>query len=64
MRPGLPLDAEWSEMARKQLKGADPAEKLTWRTPEVYRIYTMGARLRMLQHGNNVYMLLDTVCVQ
>ena len=59
-RPGLPLDAEWSEMARKQLKGADPAEKLTWQTPEVHRLYTMGASLRMLKH---VYMLLDTVCV-
>ena len=32
---GLPLDPEWAEMAKKQLKGADPQEKLTWRTPEV-----------------------------
>ena len=35
-RQGLPLDPEWNEMAKKQLKGADPAERLTWRTPEVY----------------------------
>ena len=34
-RQGQPLDPEWTEMAKKQLKGADPAEKLTWRTPEV-----------------------------
>ncbi|CAI8032598.1 Methylmalonyl-CoA mutase, mitochondrial, partial [Geodia barretti] len=31
---GLPLDPEWVEMAKKQLKGADPAKRLTWRTPE------------------------------
>ena len=31
----VPLDPTWVEMARKQLKGADPAEKLTWRTAEV-----------------------------
>ena len=30
-----PLDPEWAEMAKKQLKGADPEEKLTWQTPEV-----------------------------
>ena len=37
-RPGtqkVPLDPEWVEIARKQLKGADPEGKLTWRTPEV-----------------------------
>ena len=36
---GLPLDPEWAEMAKKQLKGADPQEKLTWRTPEVCSYY-------------------------
>lgn len=30
----VPLHPEWSELARAQLKGADPAEKLTWHTPE------------------------------
>lgn len=29
-----PLHPEWSELAKKQLKGADPEEKLTWVTPE------------------------------
>jgi len=29
------LHPEWVELARKQLKGADPATKLTWHTPEV-----------------------------
>ena len=29
------LHPEWVELAKKQLKGADPAKKLTWRTPEV-----------------------------
>ena len=32
---GLLLDSEWAEMAKKHLKGADPTERLTWRTPEV-----------------------------
>ena len=44
---GLPLDAEWAELARKQLKGADPAEKLAWRTPEVGVWPAMGG----LVHG-------------
>ena len=35
---GLPLDPEWVEMAKKQLKGADPAKRLTWRTPEVWHV--------------------------
>ena len=34
-KSSAPLDPEWVEMAKKQLKGADPQEKLTWRTPEV-----------------------------
>lgn len=29
-----PLHPEWEQLAKKQLKGADPAEKLTWHTPE------------------------------
>ncbi|XP_031563694.1 methylmalonyl-CoA mutase, mitochondrial-like [Actinia tenebrosa] len=29
-----PLHPEWREMAKKQLKGADPEKKLTWHTPE------------------------------
>jgi methylmalonyl-CoA mutase len=28
------LHPKWRELAKKQLKGADPAQKLTWRTPE------------------------------
>lgn len=28
------LDEEWEKLASKQLKGADPAEKLTWHTAE------------------------------
>ena len=34
-----PLHPEWEQLAKKQLKGADPAEKLTWHTPEVRFIY-------------------------
>jgi len=29
------LHPEWKEMAKKTLKGADPAKKLTWSTAEV-----------------------------
>lgn len=29
-----PLHPEWTELAKKQLKGADPEQKLTWHTPE------------------------------
>lgn len=29
-----PLDAEWAALARKQLKGKDPAEELLWYTYE------------------------------
>ena len=34
-RREVPLDAEWAELAKKQLKGGDPSQKLIWRTPEV-----------------------------
>lgn len=30
----VPLDRAWAELARKQLKGKDPEETLTWQTPE------------------------------
>ena len=30
-----PLNPEWAELAKKQLKGADPEKALTWNTPEV-----------------------------
>ena len=29
------LNDEWVELAKKQLKGADPRERLLWHTPEV-----------------------------
>nr|CAB3264089.1 methylmalonyl-CoA mutase, mitochondrial-like [Phallusia mammillata] len=29
-----PLHPEWIDLAKKQLRGVDPAEKLTWHTPE------------------------------
>ena len=37
-KPWVSLDPEWAELAKKQLKGADPGEKLTWRTAEVSEI--------------------------
>lgn len=37
-KPRVSLDPEWAELAKKQLKGADPEEKLTWRTAEVSEV--------------------------
>ena len=34
-KPKVPLDEEWSVLAKKMLKGADPEKTLTWRTAEV-----------------------------
>lgn len=34
----VPLHAEWAEMAKKELKGKDPAEMLVWHTAEVNMI--------------------------
>ena len=34
-KPKVPLDQERAAMAKKLLKGADPEERLTWKTPEV-----------------------------
>lgn len=31
----LPINPEWAQMAKKELKGKDPEETLTWRTAEV-----------------------------
>ncbi|RKP12744.1 methylmalonyl-CoA mutase-domain-containing protein [Piptocephalis cylindrospora] len=32
--PPIPLHPKWAEMAKKELKGKDPEETLTWRTSE------------------------------
>ena len=34
-KPKVPLDEEWTVLAKKMLKGGDPEKKLTWRTAEV-----------------------------
>ena len=34
-KPKVPLDEEWTALAKKMLKGGDPEKKLTWRTAEV-----------------------------
>lgn len=36
-RTTCPLDNEWAELAKKQLKGRDPEEALTWHTSEVIK---------------------------
>ena len=44
------LHPEWVKMAQKQLKGADPKEKLTWHTPEV----TFTGTFHMVAQVDNV----------
>ena len=37
------LDEEWTQLVSKKLKGADPAEKLTWHTADIiYDIYDIN----------------------
>ncbi|XP_071803390.1 methylmalonyl-CoA mutase, mitochondrial-like [Asterias amurensis] len=45
-----PLHEEWAELAKKQLKGADPEEKLTWRTPEGINIKPLYTRQDTAKH--------------
>lgn len=47
-RTRAPLNAEWAELARKQLKGADPAEALSWKTPEVSELVAVYERVMHL----------------
>ena len=49
-----PLDRAWAELARKQLKGKDPEETLTWHTPEA-----SGHRLSILPSTYVTY----TICL-
>ncbi|XP_022079947.1 methylmalonyl-CoA mutase, mitochondrial-like isoform X2 [Acanthaster planci] len=49
-----PLHKEWVELAKKQLKGADPAEKLTWRTPEGINIKPLYTRQDTAKHDEEL----------
>lgn len=53
-QPKVPLDQEWAALAKKMLRGADPEEKLTWRTPEVERI----SHSLVLNYMNYVAMII------
>ena len=37
-KPKIPLDEEWTALAKKMLKGGDPEKTLTWRTAEVCHV--------------------------
>ena len=37
-KPKVPLDEEWTALAKKMLKGGDPEKTLTWRTAEVSHV--------------------------
>lgn len=57
------LHPEWSEMAKKQLKGGDPAKKLIWHTLEVNWFHNLFSRLFFrLKKIHNVK-LLFTFCL-
>ncbi|NP_001171838.1 methylmalonyl-CoA mutase, mitochondrial [Saccoglossus kowalevskii] len=45
-----PLHPEWRELGKKQLKGADPVEKLTWHTPEGIDIKPVFTRQDTVSH--------------
>ena len=45
------IENEWTELAKKQLKGEDPAVKLKWKTPEVNKQHPL------------VYIIIHIVCV-
>lgn len=54
---GSTLDPEWEKMARKQLKGKDPAETLTWHTLEglqVKPVYTAADSASRQQEENEL----------
>lgn len=47
-----PLNPEWAEKAKKEIKGADPNEKLMWNTPEVAICHSASiAHVTILQTG-------------
>ena len=55
----MPLNEEWRKLATKQLKGADPEEKLTWHTAEVGSA-TCGKTAKQRQY----HCLVLRVCLQ
>ena len=55
----MPLNEEWRKLATKQLKGADPEEKLTWHTAEVGSA-TCGETAKQRQY----HCLVIRVCLQ
>ena len=57
-----PLHPEWTELAKKQLKGADPAEKLTWHTPEVSVVILVSYR-KFCFYNNNIFPNLKVLLV-
>ena len=57
-----PLHPEWAELAKKQLKGADPAEKLTWHTPEVSVVILVSYR-KFCLYNNNIFPNLKVLLV-
>ncbi|OZJ03032.1 Methylmalonyl-CoA mutase, mitochondrial [Bifiguratus adelaidae] len=52
-KPKVRLHPEWAALAKKELKGKDPEEVLTWHTPEVTFIFT-------LKEASEVYTKADT----
>ncbi|XP_077978455.1 methylmalonyl-CoA mutase, mitochondrial-like [Glandiceps talaboti] len=49
-----PLQPEWRELAKKQLKGADPVEKLTWHTPEGIDVKPLYTRQDTVSHPEEI----------
>ncbi|XP_072029756.1 LOW QUALITY PROTEIN: methylmalonyl-CoA mutase, mitochondrial-like [Amphiura filiformis] len=49
-----PLNPEWTGLAKKQLRGADPEEKLTWHTPEGINIKPLYSRQDTANHPDEL----------
>ncbi|XP_033111148.1 methylmalonyl-CoA mutase, mitochondrial-like [Anneissia japonica] len=49
-----PLHPEWNELAKKQLRGGDPKEKLTWKTHEGIYLKPLYTRQDTAQHSDEI----------
>lgn len=53
-RHSVPLNPEWAALAKKQLKGIDPEETLTWKTPEGIYIKPLYSKADTLEHEDEL----------
>ncbi|XP_071966240.1 methylmalonyl-CoA mutase, mitochondrial-like isoform X2 [Antedon mediterranea] len=49
-----PLHPEWNELAKKQIRGQDPKENLTWKTPEGISLKPLYTRQDTAEHEDEL----------